>query len=835
MKFRTAILFLFFCAFPLTLLDGQDTLMVNETLARARLVDSTAAAGYLNRAKKFIESGTYDSAIIDISNSLDLAAVNDFFLSEAQSYELLGLIYDKRSDLEGMLLNYLKASLFYNRLGLFENEAKVIKVLGDRYYDLGAYRRSAGYYEQEFSLHASGNVVMRAAAAEKAGMAWYYIPDDSLSLKWFLRSSDLFASSGNTEGELRVARRLADLYIRNGEYDSARRVYGKLLSAFLGKDDYRQAAAVYNNTGFLRFRLKDYENAIHDFQSASDYSEKGGQDPWFLTDVHTNLGIACQITGRQKEMMQYFNNALVYAGRSGRNDQAARIDHILSLIYFGKDDNYHAELYCRDCITLAGKVPGDTIRKDCFMTLSRVMEKGNDYPRALEYYEKYLNIRDSLALEARLEKENEADRLVSYDRLEERLRLGIADAEIQGLEIKKLKAESISRENEVNLLLKQQELDRSRTYSLSQTLALERERSERTRKEQEVRLLEQQQSRDSLSLTLQNARASALEEKNKSLEAEKTLQEDNLKKQELLKKMGFGLGALAFIVAIMILAGLISTRRKNQKLADSKKHIEKINADLEVKNQSITDSIQYASRIQSAVLPPIDFLSEWGIENFILFRPKDIVSGDFYWGKLKDDRIIVAAADCTGHGVPGAFMSMLGHAFLDEIVNTTVVKDAAGILNLLREEIINTLKQRGLAGEARDGMDISLCIIDRKKGRMDYAGANNPLYLIREGKLTKFQADRMPIGIHVTAHSPFTNNIIEIKNGDQVYIFSDGFADQFGGPKGKKFMYKQLQDLLQRNHRSNMKQQKEILEDTFNKWRGDREQVDDVLVIGMKL
>jgi serine phosphatase RsbU (regulator of sigma subunit) len=310
------------------------------------------------------------------------------------------------------------------------------------------------------------------------------------------------------------------------------------------------------------------------------------------------------------------------------------------------------------------------------------------------------------------------------------------------------------------------------------------------------------------------------------------------------------------MVAGIILFSLISSRKKNLKLAESKRKIEKINSDLEIKNtevlrqnekilqqkdiieqknQSITDSIQYASRIQTAVLPPIDFLSEWGIENFILYKPKDIVSGDFYWGLKKDDKIIVAAGDCTGHGVPGAFMSMLGHAFLDEIVNTTKIENAAMILNLLRDEIINTLKQKGMVGEARDGMDISLFILDPGTGRLDFAGANNPLYLIREGKLIKFLGDRMPIGIHFTTFTPFTNQTLETVNGDHLYLFSDGYADQFGGPKGKKYMYKPFQDLLLRNYNKPLDLQKEILDKTFEKWKCGREQVDDVLVIGMHL
>jgi serine phosphatase RsbU (regulator of sigma subunit) len=238
------------------------------------------------------------------------------------------------------------------------------------------------------------------------------------------------------------------------------------------------------------------------------------------------------------------------------------------------------------------------------------------------------------------------------------------------------------------------------------------------------------------------------------------------------------------------------------------------------------------SRQQS---PPVDFIGEWGIENFILYKPKDIVSGDFYWGLKKNEKIIIAAGDCTGHGVPGAFMSMLGHAFLDEIVNTTRVENAAMILNMLRDVIINTLKQKGTVGEARDGMDISLLILDPNTGTVDFAGANNPLYLVRDGKLIKVQGDRMPIGIHFTTFTPFANQTLKIIKGDHLYLFSDGYADQFGGPKGKKYMYKPFQELLLHISDKPMDTQKEILDNTFEKWKGDRDQVDDVLVIGIHL
>jgi two-component system, sensor histidine kinase LadS len=285
---------------------------------------------------------------------------------------------------------------------------------------------------------------------------------------------------------------------------------------------------------------------------------------------------------------------------------------------------------------------------------------------------------------------------------------------------------------------------------------------------------------------------------------------------------------------------LIIQLNKNAELQDkvNKELSEKVKeatAEIVARNKEIIDSINYASLIQTAVLPPLDFITEWGIDNFILYKPKDVVSGDFYWGKRRNGKIIIAAGDCTGHGVPGALMSMLGHAFLDEIINTIDTDNAAAILNRLRDEVIITLKQKGNRGEAKDGMDMALCIIDKKTGQLEYSGANNPLYLIRDNSLIKIEADKMPIGIHLTSLIPFTNQIIEIRKKDCIYLFSDGFADQFGGPSGKKFMYKPFQEIILQNHDKPMDKQKKILDDTFEKWRGEREQIDDVMVIGLKI
>lgn len=251
-------------------------------------------------------------------------------------------------------------------------------------------------------------------------------------------------------------------------------------------------------------------------------------------------------------------------------------------------------------------------------------------------------------------------------------------------------------------------------------------------------------------------------------------------------------------------------------------------------NLEMTASINYASKIQAALLPQKEILEKTLPDHFILFLPRDIVSGDFYWVSQPDQKIIFCAADCTGHGVPGAFMSMLGITFLDEIVNQHKVLSANEILNDLRKDVIKALKQTGKEKEQKDGMDIALCQYDKKTGQLEFAGANNPIYLIRNGALEEFKADRMPIGYEEDISDSFQSHTFQIKKGDVIYLFSDGYADQFGGPDGKKFKYGTLKEYLLKIHNLSMNKQKALLEKNFYSWKGDREQIDDVILMGVR-
>jgi len=268
-------------------------------------------------------------------------------------------------------------------------------------------------------------------------------------------------------------------------------------------------------------------------------------------------------------------------------------------------------------------------------------------------------------------------------------------------------------------------------------------------------------------------------------------------------------------------------QERTQEIQDQKEHIEK-------QNKEIKYSFDYAKKIQNTVLPQHEVFENLFGEHFIFFKPKDIVSGDFYWISQSEGKIVLTAADCTGHGVPGSLMSMLGITMLHEIVNEKNVRHSDEILNHLRLSIARTLKQEGKIGEQKDGIDMALTIYDPATRHMEFSGANNPLYIIRNGEMLEYKGNNMPVAFYEKM-SDFTRYTMEMKAGDRVYMFTDGFPDQFGGPQGKKFKYRPFKDLLLEVHERPMEEQQRILSLIFDEWKGDLPQIDDVLVIGLRL
>lgn len=260
-------------------------------------------------------------------------------------------------------------------------------------------------------------------------------------------------------------------------------------------------------------------------------------------------------------------------------------------------------------------------------------------------------------------------------------------------------------------------------------------------------------------------------------------------------------------------------------------------AKIEEQKRHIMDSIYYARRIQTAILPANEYINTYLKNNFILYRPKDIVSGDFYWFYKTKDNVMISAVDCTGHGVPGAFMSIVGYNQLNYAVNVKKSKTSDGLLNNLNQGVIETLSSESThESKVMDGMDLALCVFDNDLKKLQFSGANNPLILIRDNELIQFKADKFPIGAYQgQVPQLFTRKEIDLKKGDCLYIYSDGYPDQFGGPRDKKLTTKKFKELLLEIHKEPMEKQKELLNVSLEEWMREGEQIDDILVIGIKV
>ena len=276
-------------------------------------------------------------------------------------------------------------------------------------------------------------------------------------------------------------------------------------------------------------------------------------------------------------------------------------------------------------------------------------------------------------------------------------------------------------------------------------------------------------------------------------------------------------------------------RERTIEIQNQKNEIESQRDIINEKNANITSSIKYASHIQNAVLPPLELIDKLVPDNFVLSKPKDIVSGDFYWITEKDNKIVFTVADCTGHGVPGAFMSLLGITFLNEIVNVEGITRSVDIVSKLRERVIHSLQQGRKDIPTSDGMDIVLCVLDRKTKKIQYTGGMNNLIYIRDGKLEVVRSDRTSVCVLYDNSEPFTIKEFEYKTGDVFYLFSDGYPDQFGGEHDRKYFVHRFYVALLDIHRLPMLKQKEILEKNLKEWKGDNVQTDDITVIGIRL
>jgi serine phosphatase RsbU (regulator of sigma subunit)/Tfp pilus assembly protein PilF len=579
------------------------------------------------------------------------------------------------------------------------------------------------------------------------------------------------------------------LYRAQGEPDKALDYYFKALRLNEVLGNKKNLASSYGNIANIHFGESDYEKSLEMSLKAAAIREEI-KDKRGLIISYNTIGLIYQYTNRLDESLQWFFKGMKIAEELNSKSGMADMYGVIAMNYAEQKKFELAQVYAEKALKLRLDLGNTLATADIYDILGHIYFKQGKVSRAKEIFLKSVKLAEEM--------ESKPDMMDSYQSIS-LCDSAAGDYKSAFLFFRKharLKGEMFNEEKE-------------------EKIAEMQTKFESEKKEQQIKLL--------------NAE--------KESQARITLA-DTKRRNTIIISITAGF-ILVLIVAVIILRSLRITRRQKAIIEQSHMQIEEQKELIEEKQKEILDSIKYASRIQKALLTSENFIKRRIEDSFILYKPKDIVAGDFYWAsEVQPDSsssrlFYLVVADCTGHGVPGAFMSLLNISILNEIINERKIYSPEKILNEARTSIIKALNPEG-SEESQDGMDCILVEINFEQMRMRYAAANNAFYIVRNGELIYCKADKMPVGKSPNQDKSFTLFEVQLEKNDCVYLITDGFADQFGGEKGKKYKYKTLEQKFLEIAALSMSVQREELTKSFDQWKGNLEQVDDVCVIGIK-
>ncbi len=852
----------------------QIFLFINSTKAQEKLEYSWTCYqvnSIINSGKDLFNDSKYELAIIKLNEAINLSIQDSCPQLIIRAYSLQAKAFLYQYDYDKSITNYLNAIAVAEKIKSDSLLVNLYQSIGDIFFQIRAFEKAVEYYTKTLNLQlAKEDKALGLYLLENIGLSNLGYGNSDGALQAYQRLLSITEPENYLEVRIRTIFQISEIFRKNNDWGKAIEYCEKLHKKLLGKNDLVGAVLALNNMGSNQISNGDFLSAEQTLHKALNIT-KGHQIPSTVhAGIYTNLGICYQNLGNYTQSLNNLKNATEFIKGEPYPAQLADIYNTMAWVYYRKGDLYNASQHSRLSIEKAIESNDPSILATCYYTYSQLLREGNDHVTALDYYEKYSKLRDSLELERRIENEKNEHLAKQIEKTEREQRLYIADKEMQELILKQLRLESESQRQEIELLKKERELEQSEKDRVYQTLMLAKREQEAALQQSTIRNLEQENAIKEFQIRQKEAEELQREKEIALLQSEKKRQELQIEKEAEARKRAVWMLVLSSLVLIIVIASLVVTRKKNLLLAEQKKtieeknvNLEKANADIieknlqlselaeevrtqneeitvqkdliEEKNKDITDSIQYASLIQNAVLPPIENLKDNFSDFFVLYKPRDIVSGDFWWCHNNHSRNILAVADCTGHGVPGAFLSMLGSTILTEIVNQFPNIRSNELLDQLQKKMISALVHGKNTDPRRDGMDITVCIFNTKNNDVEISGANNPVYVLSDGIIEIIKGDKTPIGLSEDSNKRFTLKTWAAKPKDRFYLFSDGFADQFGGEFGKKFLYKNFREQLVNSGHLNMQSQKQYLDDAFLNWQGYNEQVDDVLVVGIEV
>jgi len=740
--------------------------------------DSVTIKKYLNKATDY--AGTDYDLILYVNRNKGFVYRKNYKYEKALEYFRINIsLAEKKKDSVNLAFAYDNYAMTY-------------------YYD-AQYSKAFENFKKSASLYEKNNNLINAGQSyNNAGIMTEIDNNLKEALEYYFKAIKIYEKEKNYRLIAGTAMNIGLIYIRQENFKQAIEHYLSNFHYLDSIDNKGMVADFYSNLGIAYDDDHQYEKAYENFSKTLEIAESIN-DKKRIALAYTNLGSNCVNRDKFDEAISFNKKALEIKKEISNLSSIAITQIGLGSAYLRKGDYVNANKYLLDGLKNAEATGYKDYIKFAFKELSESYYRKGDYKKSIDYLKEFNLLKDSMLNDENNKAITEMRTLYETEKKEQQIKLQTAEIKTQKLNIIKEKAINEKKTAQRNMFV--------------------------------VGFL--------LMIILVVIILYFLKQKQKSNKLLKYQKEEISEKNEELNQQNEEITAQR---------DEIMTQRDMVK--EQKDIIEEIHLHL-------SDSIDYATRIQGAILPDDKSLKNLVSDFFVLFKPKDKVSGDFYWWTTIENTTVITAADCTGHGVPGAFMSMLGISFLREIVQKEYITNSGVILRKLRKEIIKSLKQTVETGSQKDGMDMALVSINHETNLVQFSGANNPLYIVKRGKLKveseitdsiklfeldelpniklyEVKPNKMPIAIYLKMDN-FTTHEIQLEKGDQIYMFSDGYADQFGGAKGKKFKYKPFKRLLLENAHKPMNEQKEILETAFISWKGSSEQIDDVVVLGIKI
>ncbi|MCF6242153.1 MAG: tetratricopeptide repeat protein [Bacteroidales bacterium] len=722
-------------------------------------------------------------------------------------------------------------------------------------------------------------------------LSWRLKSDDGNKAKEYANEAlKLARKTNDTKSQATALKTIGIVNLFQGDYDKSEQFHKDALALFLALNYAKGISACYNNLGIIHELKGEFAKAVEQYKYSLEINKKINNQRG-IASCYSNLGNIFQQRGNYRQSINYYLDALKIFEFINDTESAGDIyNNIGGLNEKLQETNTALKNYQKALILYIKSNTRDKM-SNSLINIGRVLSTKGEYSKSIEYYLQALELRKNYGSKKgiastylnlgevylNMEKYNQAFKyinqsLTTYKEID--VKTGVCDAyNLLGEYYRKTGKFKKATEQLKNAIKAAKEIgykpSLQDSYELLSTVYADWKKFP---KAYEYRLLyelmtdsltNEKNSNNITELQMQYEFEKSLKEHDLQNKIDKIQTKEALKKQKIIS-WALITGLIFILIIVFIIYRAYKRKQKDNLLLQKQKdEINNINEELKTyqeelisqkehlienqkiiennlnkiskQNQKITDSIQYALRIQTALLPEENLFAQAFSDYFILNMPKDIVSGDFYWLKIHKNKIYIAVADSTGHGVPGAFMSLIGISFLNEIIKNNENHSAAGILNQLRNYLKSALNRNDTGTKTGDGIDIALCIIDTLKKEIQYAGAYNPLIIINNrNELSVVKADKMPIGKHHKEKNSFTNNRLTYSDGDRFYLFTDGYLDQFGGVQGRKFLMNNFKDLLLKICNLPMQEQKNKLVQNFNNWKEEYEQVDDILIIGFK-